>query len=251
MLGLITISLNVSAALIASYEFNGNANDSSGNDFHGFVNGATLTTDRFGNINQAYQFDGNTSYISTTISPISTAELTMSAWINPSNQGTDIYTIGGIVVNSGDYEFAITSEIDTIRYAINNGSSFVWADTGVSVLLNQWSHVAISYNGTSIATYINGIQVSNDPFSGSVLGTSWPFGIGARYLEQGETVPTTGWYSYFNGAIDDVSIYSHALTQSEITTIVNSSSIPNPSVLWLLGIGLVILIRVRKNIQNY
>ena len=44
--------------LVAYYPFNGNANDESGNGNHGTVNGATLTTDRDGNENSSYSFDG-------------------------------------------------------------------------------------------------------------------------------------------------------------------------------------------------
>jgi hypothetical protein len=46
------------SCLIADYPFNGNALDASGNGYNGTVNGATLTTDRFGNPNAAYEFDG-------------------------------------------------------------------------------------------------------------------------------------------------------------------------------------------------
>jgi hypothetical protein len=45
--------------LVGYWGFNGNANDQSGNGNNGTVNGATLTTDRFGNSNSAYSFDGN------------------------------------------------------------------------------------------------------------------------------------------------------------------------------------------------
>jgi hypothetical protein len=50
--------------LVAYYPFNGNANDESGNGNNGINNGATLTTDRFGNINKAYNFNGSSNYIS-------------------------------------------------------------------------------------------------------------------------------------------------------------------------------------------
>lgn len=40
------------------WPFTGNANDQSGNNNNGTVNGATLTSDRFGNVGQAYVFDG-------------------------------------------------------------------------------------------------------------------------------------------------------------------------------------------------
>jgi len=44
--------------LVGWWPFNGNANDESGNGNNGTVNGATLTSDRFGNSNMAYSFDG-------------------------------------------------------------------------------------------------------------------------------------------------------------------------------------------------
>ncbi len=44
--------------LVGWWPFNGNANDESGNGNNGTVNGATLTTDRFGILNRAYDFDG-------------------------------------------------------------------------------------------------------------------------------------------------------------------------------------------------
>jgi len=50
--------INLDSGLVAHYPFNGNANDESGNANHGTVNGATHTTDRFGNANKAYCFDG-------------------------------------------------------------------------------------------------------------------------------------------------------------------------------------------------
>ena len=50
--------INIDSGLVAHYPFNGNANDESGNGNDGTVNGATLTTDRFGNANKAYSFDG-------------------------------------------------------------------------------------------------------------------------------------------------------------------------------------------------
>ena len=49
--------------LVGWWGFNGNAQDGSGNGNHGTVNGATLTTDRFGNQNGAYSFDGVDDYI--------------------------------------------------------------------------------------------------------------------------------------------------------------------------------------------
>ncbi len=49
--------------LVGYWPFNGNANDESGNGNHGTVNGATLSSDRNGVANSAYNFDGVDDYI--------------------------------------------------------------------------------------------------------------------------------------------------------------------------------------------
>src|SRR5262245_58673818 len=76
--------------LVAWYPFTGNANDSSGNGYHGTVLGPTLTTDRFGNANSAYNFDGNTNYISGSCSGYPTAERTVSLWFYANDIGVGI-----------------------------------------------------------------------------------------------------------------------------------------------------------------
>lgn len=70
--------------LVAYYPFNGNADDESGNGNDGTVNGAILTTDRFGNQNSAYKFDGISNDIRIPDKPsqqISTNRISISAWI--------------------------------------------------------------------------------------------------------------------------------------------------------------------------
>ena len=54
--------------LVGWWPFNGNANDESGNGNNGTVNGATLTSDRFGNVNMAYDFtQGNSINIANSL----------------------------------------------------------------------------------------------------------------------------------------------------------------------------------------
>ncbi len=69
--------------LVVYYPFNGNANDSSVNKINGIVHNATLTTDRFGNANKAYYFDGVTSFISVRDTSLleMNKSLSLCAWI--------------------------------------------------------------------------------------------------------------------------------------------------------------------------
>ena len=74
--------------LIAYYPFNGNANDESGYGNHGTVNGATLTSDRFGNTDSAYSFDGSNDIITVAHNEILNCsdELSISVWVKPNSQ---------------------------------------------------------------------------------------------------------------------------------------------------------------------
>lgn len=70
--------------MAAYYPFNGNANDESGNGNHGAAFGASLTTDRSGNADSTYSFDGVNDYIDIgkDASLKMTDGLSISAWIN-------------------------------------------------------------------------------------------------------------------------------------------------------------------------
>ncbi len=57
-------TFNLGTDLIASFEFNGNTNDSSGNNNNGTGENILLTTDRFGNTDSAFEFNGTNSFIS-------------------------------------------------------------------------------------------------------------------------------------------------------------------------------------------
>src|SRR5688572_12428733 len=73
--------------LLACYSFSGNAQDGSGNNYHGTVIGASLTADRLGNANSAYQFDGINDYIGLPNNPfVLYSTYTYSVWVSiPSN----------------------------------------------------------------------------------------------------------------------------------------------------------------------
>jgi hypothetical protein len=72
---------NLKSGLIACYPFNSNAVDATGNGNNGIVSGASLTTDRFGKANSAYNFDGN-SYISVSPDQFKNQSYTYATWVN-------------------------------------------------------------------------------------------------------------------------------------------------------------------------
>jgi hypothetical protein len=78
-----TLPANLQAGLIAYYPFNGNANDESGNGHNGTLHGGvSLTTDRFGQTNAAYTFNGTDGYISIpSLNNITYKPITYAGWV--------------------------------------------------------------------------------------------------------------------------------------------------------------------------
>ena len=208
--------------LVAYYPFSGNAGDSSGNGNHGTVNGATLTSDRFGNAGKAYSFDGLSNYVDLGSTPSLNSlqvNFTLSYWINKlsSENGMIIasYTSGfagaGWRYHSGVRGDSLDSRFmrsDNINWSVNTAK-------GGSINQNVWQHICVVRNGEIFSTYINGLLNStavvpsvsiNTPSMNSLaetkIGINWP------------AFPN---YEYFNGKIDDIRIYNRALTQAEIT----------------------------------
>ena len=85
--------------LVRQYTFSGNANDNV-NSQHGTIIGSTLTSDRFGNPNSAFYFDGVNDYIDLPLSGLLLNEYTYSLWVSASSLPSSpsvslfIFTIG-------------------------------------------------------------------------------------------------------------------------------------------------------------
>ena len=119
--------VNLDSGLVASYPFNGNANDTSGNGNNGTVNGATLTKDRFGNAGKAYSFNGTSDYIS--VSPIAglTANQTKCFWIKPNALSSNMYLIDEGNNNNWVqlYDDDFDGKLELKTGCVTNGASIV------------------------------------------------------------------------------------------------------------------------------
>jgi hypothetical protein len=76
--------VNIANGLLAYYPYNGNANDASGNGYNGTVGtGVTLSTDRFGIQNRAYDFQNDVIVVSNIPYDLD-SNYTITAWFNTS-----------------------------------------------------------------------------------------------------------------------------------------------------------------------
>ena len=210
--------------LVGYWPFNGNANDQSGNGNNGTVNGATLTTDRNGNANSAYNFNGISDNISIpdSNSLSNMTSITISAWFNI-NQWDIVNNQGWFPILSktnsssyGKYRLGANTSISGQQPAFYGTLS---TDEGIIsqnnlYALNQWNQVVITISNGNSTISLNGVQV----FNGATTYTGWTT-IDNLPLLIGKDIP--GIVDYANGKIDDIGIWNRALTQQEITAMYN------------------------------
>ena len=210
--------------LVAWYPFNGNAQDESGQGNNGLVNGAALTLDRFGNASSAYNFDGDNDWINCGSAPsisISTA-LTYSAWF----RAETLTNYAGIVGRGKGT--SCNQAISMIMLDLDNGLRFeISEETDCENLftepetfaLSSWVHVVSVWHGPesdSSSVYVNGVFLTSAPTSVDGIvpwasSTENLLKIGNRDLGSG------GWSKgYFDGQLDDIGVWSRALTADEI-----------------------------------
>jgi hypothetical protein len=170
--------------LVGWWAFNGNANDESGNGNNGTVNGATLTSDRFGNANKAYSFDGVDDMIEIQETAILRCrKITISTWVFKLGNGQ----IGQIIykgsLNSAQSEAYSINGSPT--FAIKNNSSCIpgagWQIINYNSNINNsvWSHVVGTYDGNTLKTYIDGVLTNSLNYMGlidSCLNSNLRFG---------------------------------------------------------------------------
>ncbi len=208
--------------LVGWWPFNGNANDESGNNFNAIEKGATLTTDRYGIINSAYDFYNSTGGLEVDSFIFIDSNYSVSFWVNTNvpitNQArlisNDWSNCGEFVIyqnNPGTFCFA-TNQTCSSNVEVNNNI----------LQLNKWYHIAGVRNNNNLTLYINGVLVSsnlNNNINGSAVNKLF-FG-GDPYQ------PGRGFW----GKIDDIAIYNRALTAAEVQQLYlgNSSNTPAAS----------------------
>ena len=208
-------------SLVAYYPFNGNANDESGNGNDGTVNGATLTTDRFGNAGSAYSFDGVNDYIEVQDSSSLdvTEELTVALWANIDNVGTsssDDVLIDKMVSDSeGPFQILLHSrdEYELEGRFTRASAEIVYLETGFTPLTGYWHYYVLSFKSGEQKLYYDGNVVSFANATGTLITNNLPIHIGKGVQRN---------YN-FDGKIDDIRIYNRALSESEISALYNES----------------------------
>ena len=235
--------------LVAYYPFNGNANDASGNGNNGTVSGAILTADKDGDAEKAYEFtvnenggwgnpqqeitvDYNTSMNSNTI--------TLSAWVFPrtkpgsyADRPLTIFGRWADGVSNEVFRFQITYDQNTtesagagankiflqISNASSNGNTSNNSEffKGGDIPFNQWTHVAVTYDGSVGKVYQNGQLVAENQIDVNI-------NAGGSALNIGSLKSSNGTWYLFDGKLDELGYWNKVLSAEKIGNLFSNSA---------------------------
>ncbi len=200
-----------SGGLLAHWNFDESvgttAADSSGNNYTGTLNGGSSFL--YGIQNNAIYLNGDSGYVDVSPLPDTTGTFTVTAWVRPDSltQSSNGGGVGGTIIDQNE-DGGLNGWNLGIR---DDGRIWFWGGGGddlfstSTVPLHEWTHIAVTYDGTNVRMYINGALDSTQPLT-ITQGSSGFFKIGALSWVTG----------FWKGKIDELYLYDHALSDSEI-----------------------------------
>ena len=218
--------------LVGYWPFNNSANDESGNGNNGVVNGATLTTDRNGNVNSAYNFNGLNNLIRI---PHQNAlnligDYSISVWYKGNYQ--NIFNNNWVFIAKRDdngnccspnVPYDVFIPFNSTNYAVpamayaNGNYTFSTPPNTSPISLDQWQNLTITNTSDLLKFYINGQLIFSENISSTLRAPNTAdLLIGSVNRELGA--------EWMDGKLDDIGIWNRALTQQEITNLYNSVS---------------------------
>jgi hypothetical protein len=203
------------AGLVAGYSFDtgsgSSLSDLSGNGNTGTISGASWVAGKYGG---ALSFNGSTSRVSVPSSPSLnlTTAMTLAAWIQPTVNQSGWRTI--LQKETDAYALNASNSTGPLRPSGGGtfGGAFQWVSGPTANPVNVWTHVALTYDGTTLRLYVNGTQVASTAATGVIETTTSPLWIGGN----------NPYGEYFQGLIDEARVYNRALTPTEIQTTMNT-----------------------------
>jgi len=204
---------------VSLWSAEGNGNDSVGTSNGTLQSGVTATA--AGREGRTFSFDGTSNAIvdlpGTSTGPLDITgnQLTIETWVfqtNASQSGNDCNAqmIFAKVDNSGVVGYQMTA--GSVHIATTNNPNFTLSYPS-AFPLNTWMHAAVTYDGSMVRLYLDGVQVASAALTGTIIHAAPAASIGNATADHGFG---------FKGRIDEVSVYNRGLTASEIASIASA-----------------------------
>jgi len=141
----------------------------------------------------------------------STAGISISCWVYASNPSPAFPNFDGIVGfrNESNFDFYLLHlNATTLEARFRNSQNVAFTTTVTGFQINTWQHLAMTYDGTTLRVYRNGVLNNSVAATGSFSNTSVPFNMG--------NIPFISQNFRLNGSLDEVGLWSRALTAAQI-----------------------------------
>jgi hypothetical protein len=193
--------------------------DASGNGLAGvLVNRPVWTSGRLGG---GLSLNGTNDYVQIpNPGPLSPQKITLSLWVNPSsfantNGSSMLANVGLRDASDGYYGLAIdTAGKPVALLNIGDGEGNAFRLKGSPLTVGQWSHLAMTYDNATLKLYIDGVAAGQVPINRVRTTSPAPLVFGRR----GDAA------HYFKGMLDDVQLYSQALSAADIAGLAGASA---------------------------
>ncbi|GAA3979908.1 hypothetical protein GCM10022407_26420 [Hymenobacter antarcticus] len=170
----------------------------------------------------ALAFDGVDDYLALPAStpvPLGNAAYTVEAWINANSMNL------GSIIGWGNY--GTTNQANGLSLYPTGLINYWWANDLQKTtpnLVGRWHHVAATYNGTTRTIYLDGVALGSDVPGVHAVPNAQNLRIGSN---------SNGAFTYLNGRLDEVRVYSVALTPAQLRADMTSTTAAVPASLVL------------------
>jgi len=206
---------NPPSGIVAWYQAESNATDHIGTHNGTFFGTSAFAT---GEVNHAFDFNG-ASYIQVpeTNTLDFTNTMTVETWINlrtyTGNNSREVVSKFGASAPFNCWTLAVDPSTKKAYFTVNatDNSTYVQLFSSTVIPTNEWTHLAGVCDGSSVKIYVNGLLSNSTNWTHGIRVASSPITIGCTM----QSTPT----SYFNGQIDELSLYNEPLSDCDIQSI--------------------------------
>ena len=207
------------SGLVSWWAAEGSAGDSADSNDGSLLNGASFGT---GMVGQAFSFNGSDQCVQIPYAPsLANSNYSVEAWVKPMAQVSD--PINQEVIFGQCYGQCLllartgsTGVLVAFQFGVSHFTFFEAAGTS-EIPIGQFTHLAGTWDGTTLCLYINGVLNAQSTPGASPVDSGCPFYIGGFYSPGTSDCSYVG--QFFNGLIDEVSYYKRALPAGEIQAI--------------------------------
>jgi hypothetical protein len=214
---------NLQQGLVGHWDMNGNAKDKTPYGNNGTVTGATLTTDRFGQANRAYSFDGD-DVIRIADKPEFNFGSQMSAfiWVKMLSTGNQYNFFSHYDTGADKRVWTIARSSSRMQVLVSNNGTLgtnsykQYASTDLTIFNNTWKFVGFTFNNNTLKLYVDGVEISvsktRDDVVNSVFNSDVDITIGSALNNNVIVFPLIG-------SLGSAYLYNRALSATEVSTL--------------------------------